>query len=237
MASCRLLLLRLCLAVLAEKDHHSIYSANSGQSVYRAWIPIHYIRSDGGPQFRSEFDEYCKKNSIKHELSSPYNPESNGLAESAVKNLKSIILRCKDAGEDIKSAIAAWRNMVRADDGSSPSQMFFGRTQKQKLPMLNPNATSFNPDTLIQKRDVLHSKRCNLRDQHLVVIADLVPCEKLLVQDYLTGLWTDSATVLSIREDKRTGRDPNPQGYHLSANCSRPNGHPFPLAHYCQACV
>ena len=68
--------------------------------------------------------------------------------------------------------------------------------------MLNPNATSFNPDTLIQKRDVLHSKRCNLRDQHSVVIADLVPGEKVLVQDYLTGLWTDSAMVLSIREDK-----------------------------------
>ena len=108
-------------------------------------------RSDGGPQFRSEYDEYCKKNSIKHELTSPYNPESNGLAESAVKNLKSIILRCEDTGEDVKSAIAAWRNMVRAD-GSSPSQMFFGRTQKQKLPMLSPNATSFNPDTLIKKR-------------------------------------------------------------------------------------
>ena len=139
------------------------------------------IRSDGRPQFRLEFDEYCKKNSIKHELSSPYNPESNGLAESAVKNLKSIILRCEDTGEDVKSSIAAWRNMVRAD-GSSPSQMFFGRTQKQKLPLLNPNATSFNPDSLIRKRDDLHSKRCNLRDQHSVIIADLVPGEKVLIQ-------------------------------------------------------
>ena len=90
------------------------------------------IRSDGSPQFRSEFDEYCKKNSIKHELSSPYNPESNGLAESAVKNLKSIILRWEDTGEDIKSAIAAWRNMVRGD-GSSPSQMFFGRTKSKSF--------------------------------------------------------------------------------------------------------
>ena len=30
------------------------------------------IRSDGGPQFRSEFIEFCKKNAIKHELASPY---------------------------------------------------------------------------------------------------------------------------------------------------------------------
>ena len=72
------------------------------------------IRSDGGPQFRSEFDEYCKKNAIKDELSSPYNPESNGLAESAGKNFKYIILRCEDKGEELKPAIAAWRNIVQA---------------------------------------------------------------------------------------------------------------------------
>ena len=79
--------------------------------------------------------------------------------------------------------------MVRAD-GSSPSQMFFGQIQKQKL--------------LIQKRDNLHSKRCNLRDQHSVIFADLVPGEEVLVQDYLTDLWADSATVLSMRDDRRS---------------------------------
>ena len=76
--------------------------------------------------------------------------------------------------------------------------MFFG--QKQKLPMLNPSAASFNPDALIQIRDNLHSKRRNLRDQHSVIIADLLPVEEVLVQDYLTEQWTDSATVLSMRE-------------------------------------
>ena len=32
------------------------------------------IRSDGGPQFRQEFAEFCSAHSISHELSSPYNP-------------------------------------------------------------------------------------------------------------------------------------------------------------------
>ena len=36
-----------------------------------------------------------------------------------------------------------------------------------------------------------------------MIIADLVPGEEVLVQDYLTGLWTDSATVLSMRKDRR----------------------------------
>ena len=38
------------------------------------------IRSDGGPQFCGPFRDWCQKNNIKHELSAPYNPNSNGLA-------------------------------------------------------------------------------------------------------------------------------------------------------------
>ena len=93
------------------------------------------IRSDGGPQFRSEFDEYCRKNSIKHELSSPYNPESNGLAESAVKNLKSIILRCEDSGEDIKTSIAVELNgrkkMTEAEEFLGLKIVFVGKSSSQ----------------------------------------------------------------------------------------------------------
>ena len=47
------------------------------------------IRTDGGPQFRQEFADFCKANSIQHELASAHNPESNGLAEAAVKKPKS----------------------------------------------------------------------------------------------------------------------------------------------------
>ena len=36
------------------------------------------------------------------------------LAESAGKNFKYIILRCEDKGEELKPAIAAWRNIVQA---------------------------------------------------------------------------------------------------------------------------
>ena len=60
--------------------------------------PTH-IRANGGPQFRTEFKDFCLSHGITHELSSPYNPESNGLAETAVKNLKSIVIRCTEKGK------------------------------------------------------------------------------------------------------------------------------------------
>ena len=51
------------------------------------------IRSDGGPQFRTEFKNWCDERQIIHELSSPYNPESNGHAEVAVREMKHLLAK------------------------------------------------------------------------------------------------------------------------------------------------
>ena len=87
--------------------------------------------------------------------------------------------------------------MVRTD-GSSPAQLFFGRNQKQNLPTFNPTAKSFCLDSMIKKRGKLHQQRIHSRDQHSVTINDLVPCQKVLIQDYITGLWSESAIVLEV---------------------------------------
>ena len=63
------------------------------------------IRSDGGPQFRGDFVKFCCDNGIKHELSAPYNPRSNGMAESGVKITKSILIKCLGEGKDIQRAL------------------------------------------------------------------------------------------------------------------------------------
>ena len=70
-------------------------------------IPLR-CRTDGGPQFRGPFDNYCKNKGIIHELSSPYNPQSNGHAEASVKIAKHLLL--KSPGSGFPAALAAWRN-------------------------------------------------------------------------------------------------------------------------------
>ena len=80
----------------------------------------------------------------------PYNPESNGLAEAAAKNMKSLILRCADRKEELSIAIAAWRNMARAD-GVNPAQLFYNRRMKQLLPILPAQADNAEID--IRARD------------------------------------------------------------------------------------
>jgi transposase InsO family protein len=46
------------------------------------------IRLDNEPQFRQSFTALCTSIGIVHEMSSPYHPASNGLAEAAVKSMK-----------------------------------------------------------------------------------------------------------------------------------------------------
>ena len=115
------------------------------------------IRTDGGPQFRTEFSKYCRQNGIEHELSSPYNPESNGLAEAAVKNMKSLVKRCHKLGEELAPAVAAWRNMARPD-GLSPSQLFCGRRQRQRLPLAQAHTQTCLLYTSPSPRDLSTSR-------------------------------------------------------------------------------
>ena len=51
------------------------------------------LRCDGGPQFCTEFDNWCKDQQIIHELSSPYNHQSNGHAEVAVQDMKNLLAK------------------------------------------------------------------------------------------------------------------------------------------------
>ena len=87
---------------LVSKLLHSTNTAAITNQL-KAWFDLlgwlQTIRSDGGPQYRTEFDQFCTKHNIKHELTSPHNPQANGLAESAVKNAKHLLIKCKQRAQ------------------------------------------------------------------------------------------------------------------------------------------
>lgn len=91
------------------------------------------IRTDGGQQFRSEFVQFHEQNGITHELLSPYNPRVNGLAESGVKVVKNLLLKCTHERGDMQRVLYEWINMPKAH-GFSPAQLLFGRSQNMLLP-------------------------------------------------------------------------------------------------------
>ena len=134
--------------------------------------------------------------STRHELSSPYNPESNGLAEAAVKSLKGIVLRCTERGENIHQAIAAWRNTAR-QDGSSPAQLFFGRRQRLGLPLLAQHLEETHlrdPDGRNKEATRTHKKA----DEEATDLPDLRPNDRVWIQHHQSKEWYKQATVQEL---------------------------------------
>ena len=105
-------------------------------------------RTDGGPQFRGPFKQYCKSKGIVHETSSPYHPMSNGHAEAAVKTAKYLLL--KTTPSEFPTALAAWRNTDR-EDKPSPNEMMFHRKIRDGKPILKSQLNSNKH--LIAKKD------------------------------------------------------------------------------------
>ena len=94
------------------------------------------IRTDGGPQFRALFQDWCEEAQIIHELAAAYHPESNGLAEAGVKQMKLLLKKCEEEGADMTDALLTWRT-TPMKDGPSPSALFRGREMRiRQIPTL-----------------------------------------------------------------------------------------------------
>ena len=79
------------------------------------------IRSDFGPCFRTPFKEWCTDMGIRHEVSSPRNPTSNGLSESGVCRAKRVIIKNEGVlnQHNIDKLISVYNNTVRAAGAGS----------------------------------------------------------------------------------------------------------------------
>jgi hypothetical protein len=116
------------------------------------------VRSDGGPQFASQqFAEFAEKWRFRHNITSPYHSQSNGKAESAVKEAKKILKKCSISGEDPLLALLEHRNTPTVDLDLSPCQRLFNRRARTRIPvsrkLLDP--TIIDPKTV---RDRLRSR-------------------------------------------------------------------------------
>ena len=149
------------------------------------------VRTDGGPQFGNEFAAFCEEMGTRHELSSPYNPASNGLAEAGVKNAKTLLKKCLEADEDYGIALAEFNAMTRAD-GLSPSELFYGRYCRTALPGL-PRPPSASTSRSPPPKPASGS-----------TLSPLVAGQRVLVQNPVSKLWLTKAIVVEVRPDGRS---------------------------------
>ena len=93
------------------------------------------IRTGNGPAFRQEFKEYCQKNGMRHETSSPLYPQSNGHADNGLKTCKHLLQKHDRNWNNFQKGLLEWKNTPKPS-GFSPAQLMFGRAQKTAMPRL-----------------------------------------------------------------------------------------------------
>ena len=166
--------------------------------LYEIGFPRH-IRTDGGPQFRGPFDEWCKEHSIIHEVSSPYHPQSNGHAESAVKTAKFLLDKVDAKPDAFRTHLFAWRNTPRKD-GFAPADLFYGRRQRSSLPSVRPDLCNLEAASCAREKTRDEAKA--YYDAHAASLPPLSPGSTVLYsRKGKAAAWGGKATVQATRAD------------------------------------
>ena len=102
--------------------------------------------SDNGPCYRGEqFAEFLRKKGIKHMTSSPYYPQSNGLAEAYVKVVKNMMkkaLKCKVRFNDM---LYQYRTSPVAGKKESPIELLEQWRPRTNVPYLGKGDLRIKP--------------------------------------------------------------------------------------------
>ena len=167
----------------------------------RYGIPDEVV-SDNGPQYDSEeFQAFAKSFGFKHTRTGPHHPQSNGKAESAVKQAKKVLQMTRESSTDYYLALLNIRNTPLEGHNFSPAQMMMNRRTKTTLPtsqnLLQPRLTG-NISTSIAKKQAKQQHHYN---RGAKTLAKLHEGERVKVQPFGLGQkkWSDGKVIREVR--------------------------------------
>lgn len=167
--------------------------------------------SDNGPQFDcEEFRVFAQVYGFKHTRTSPHHPQSNGKAESAVKQAKKTLRTTRESGNDFYLALLNIRNTPQEGHNSSPVQRMMNRRTKTTLPtstsLLKPYVPE-NTDANIAKKQLKQQRYYNKGAKEL---DQLRKGDRVKVQPFALGekKWIDGEVKKKVR----------PRSYEVQAN-------------------
>ena len=182
----------------------------------------YWVISDNGRQLTSgEYENFLRKRGSLPIHSSPYYPQSNGLAESAVKISKTLLDQCKGDWQKFDVAFAQWRDVPNAC-GYTPAEIFLARRIRGSLPIL-PGKTSLNVPAAeegAEARKILRQEQYKkLRSKNLraLNIGDTVHVQETTGKN--RGKWKpNEAIITGIHRDGRSYEVTMSNGHKSSRN-------------------
>ena len=150
-------------------------------------LPEQFV-TDNGPQFiSSDFEKFLKSNGIKHILSAPYHPASNGLAERFVQTLKRTLKAGGKDGKSIHHRLAEflfeYRATPHATTNISPSELLMNRRLRTRFHLMSPLNTREHVSSKQASQKWNHDRHCKHRS--------LLPGSVVMVREYTHSTrWT-----------------------------------------------
>ena len=176
--------------------------------------------SDNGPQFSShEFRQFIKHYQIDHHTSSPYHPQSNGMAEKAVQTSKRMMKKAAHDGNDPYLALLEYRNTPWSDTLGSPAQRLMGRRTKTLIPT---SSSLLKPETIspitVQEELQKHRRQQKLfYDQHAKPLNSLSVGDSVLMTSK-DGRWRPAKVTSISQTAPRSYNIVTPQGQNYRRN-------------------
>lgn len=167
-------------------------------------VPLR-LRTDGGPQFTSqEFRSFAARWGVRHIVTSPHYPQSNGHAEAAVKAIKHLILKVAPSGnidcEEFDRGLLELRNTPNFT-GRSPAQVLYGHPLRSCVPA-HPDAFSTEWQTKAEecdRRAAAQAKDAAARyDSQARELSRLYVGQHVRLQDPKTHRWDKVGVVMRV---------------------------------------
>ena len=168
------------------------------------------LRSDNGPQFNAGITKkFLQRWAVRHNTSSPTYAQSNGHAESSVKQVKHLIIKCTKNGnmdtDEFALGLLELRNTPK-QNGQSPAQMIFGHPIRSNIPvhkLAYQREWQKNESECQERREKYQryaETRYNLNAKPLL---EFKIGTHVNVQDDRTGRWTNTGTITEIGRNRQ----------------------------------
>ena len=159
--------------------------------------------TDGGPQFASkETAEFLARWKVTHIMSSPHHPQSNGIAEEAVKEAKKLINANMNNSsfdqEGLSAGLAVHRNTKKKETNLSPAEWVFGKPMRDTIPISDEELRRSWKKTIREKEYLSKvKKRAEFMIRQKKANNKIEPGRSVVVQNPVTKKWTIYGEVVS----------------------------------------